>query len=181
VSPFDNLAGRAEGDAPAKEPDMIGRTARILVLTALFATTMLVLATPVVATPVVASPPSSQPVTMTVLTTIEPPDTVDPFTSTGGVICAQGEVSTLSTVFAGGQSGTHAQITTVKHFVCENGTFDVLLRVTLDFNTSGTEGTWTVRSGTGSFAGLHGSGTLTGTRVDDEHVLDEFTGSMPIN
>jgi hypothetical protein len=92
-----------------------------------------------------------------------------------------GEVSTLSTVFAGGQSGTHAQITTVKHFVCENGTFDVLLRVTLDFNTSGTGGAWTVRSGTGSFAGLHGSGTLTGTRVDDEHVLDEFIGSMRIN
>lgn len=152
---------------------MNGRVAKILAPTALLVTTMLAVSAPAAASP-------SQPVTMTVLSSIDP-EAVDPFTSTGGIVCATGEVSTLSTVFAGGQSGFHAQITTVKHFECETGSFDVLVRVTLDEVTFNTEGTWTVLRGTGAFEGLHGSGRVTGTRVADDKVLDEYTGSMHIN
>jgi hypothetical protein len=149
------------------------RAARTISCLMILATTVLTLTAPAVASP-------GQPVTITLLSTIDPPDAVDPFTSTGGIVCATGEVSTVRTVFAGGQSGFHAQITTVKHFECANGSFDLLVRVTLDEVTFNTEGTWTVLRGTGAFAKLHGSGSITGTRVGDK-VLDEYIGSMHIN
>lgn len=128
-------------------------------------------------TPAAASPP--QPVTITVLTTLEP-GAVDPFTSTGGVVCADGEVSTPSTLFVGGQSGTHAQLLIVKRFVCDTGSFDLLLRVSISFETFATKGTWSVMDGTGVFAKLHGSGRITGTNMGDQ-VLDEYKGSMHID
>lgn len=125
----------------------------------------------------VASPPL--PVTITVNTTVEP-GAVDPFTATGGVFCSAGVVSTPITLFVGFQSGSHAQIIIVKHFVCPDGTFDVLLRVDLDFTTFATEGTWSVLSGTGAYAKLHGSGTLTGENMGAT-ILDLYSGSMHID
>lgn len=125
-------------------------------------------------TPVSASP--SQPVTLTVLSTIDP-EAIDRFTSTGDVVCAEGEVRTSFITFAGGQSGTHRQINAVKLFICPTGTFEVHLRVTLDFETNGTKGTWSVAHGTEAFETLHGTGAIIGTRVGDK-VLDEYTGLM---
>jgi hypothetical protein len=78
-----------------------------------------------------------------VLSTIDP-EAIDPFTSTGDVVCAEGEVRTLFITFAGDQSGTHRPINAVKLFICPTGTFEVHLRVTLDFETNGTNGTWSV-------------------------------------
>jgi hypothetical protein len=126
----------------------------------------------------VASPP--RPVTITVDTTLGDPNAVDPFVATGGVICSAGEVSTPITLFVGFQSGSHAQIITVKHFVCPDGTFDILLRVTLDFMTFATRGTWSVLRGTGAYVKLHGSGTLTGENMGDS-ILDRYAGSMHID
>ncbi|MBA3364736.1 MAG: hypothetical protein H0U03_02970 [Actinobacteria bacterium] len=125
----------------------------------------------------VASPP--QPVTITVPTTIEP-GAVDNFTSNDGVICLSGTVSTEVRHFVGFQSGNQAQILLVKHFVCDAGTFDLLLRATLDFTTSDTVGTWTVIGGTGDYARLHGAGKLTGEGMG-AIVLDEYTGTMHID
>lgn len=139
--------------------------------------TVLAIATLALVTPASASP--SQPVTLTVLSTIDP-EAVDPFTSTGDVVCAEGEVGTLFQGFAGGQSGTHARINAVKLFICPTGTFEVHLRVTLDFETNGTNGTWSVSQGTGAFDKLHGTGGISGTRVGDK-VLDVYTGSMHID
>jgi hypothetical protein len=83
-----------------------------------------------------------QPVTLTVLSTIDP-EAIDPFTTT-----PEGEVRTLFITFVGAQSGTHRQINAVKLFICPTGTFEVHLRVTLDFETHGTNGTWSVAHGT---------------------------------
>lgn len=120
-----------------------------------------------------------QPVTMTVLSTIDP-EAIDPFTSTGDVVCAEGEVRTLFITFVGAQSGSHRQINAVKLFICPTGTFEVHLRVTLDFETNGTNGTWSVAHGTQAFETLHGTGDIIGTRVGDK-VRDEYTGSMHID
>lgn len=73
-----------------------------------------------------------------------------------------------------------------KHFVCADGsgTFDLLLRVTLEFTPNGfgdTEGTWSVVSGTGDYDMLHGDGTIAGDRQPDGGIQDECTGSMHID
>jgi hypothetical protein len=128
----------------------------------------------------VASPP--QPVTITVDTTIAE-GAVDPFTATGDVICASGEVSNLKSRFVGSQSGTHARIIVVKHFVCDDGsgTFDILVRATLDFATFDTVGTWSVLRGTGAYAKLHGTGSLAGENLGPDVVRDVYTGSMHVD
>src|SRR5215216_7636731 len=68
-----------------------------------------------------ATPP--EPVTLTV-DTIFVPGSVDEFASSGGVVCASGEVTTPWSLFAGGQNGFHGQLLVAKHFVCDEGTFD---------------------------------------------------------
>ena len=86
--------------------------------------------------------------------------------------------------FIGWQSGFQAaQIILVKHFECPDGSFDVLLRVTLDFATGDTVGTWSVLHGTGAYASLHGAGSLTGDKSDpaDKTILDVYIGAMHID
>ena len=68
----------------------------------------------------------------------------------------------------------------VKYFVCADGTFDVELRVWL-LDGGNTEGRWKVIGGTGSYVGLIGNGTLTGTYdVTTNTVLDVYTGKVGI-
>jgi hypothetical protein len=124
-----------------------------------------------------ATPP--QPVTITA-DTIFVTGSVDKFTSTGGVVCASGEVTTPWLLFVGGQNGVHGQLLVAKHFVCEEGTFDALLRVRLDFETGATEGTWSIVSGTGAYQRLHGGGEITGDPTDTG-VLDEYAGKLSVN
>ena len=141
-------------------------------LTALTATVLL-------AAPALASAP--QPITITVVTTEE--GSSDPFDATGGVVCEDGVVSNApGGHFVGWQSDTHAQILLVKHFTCDDGTFDILLRVKLDFETQ------TTRSPRGPLspaptptASLRGAGTLTGTNDGGETILDEYVGGMHID
>ena len=128
-----------------------------------------------------ASAGQPQPVTITVLTQFDSFD--NPFEATGGVICAAGTVSTVPDRFVGWQSGSLARILQVKSFVCPDGSFDVLLRVTLDFATGDTVGTWSVLSGSGAYASLHGAGSITGDKADPEatEILDIYTGGMHID
>jgi hypothetical protein len=118
-------------------------------------------------------------VTITVLTHVN--GNLDAFASTGGVVCAAGQVSAVSSRFVGFQSNRHAQILVDKRFECADGTFDVLLRVTLDFESCDTVGTWSVIDGTGAYATLRGSGSLTGDSACDDTVLDVYTGAMHLD
>lgn len=120
-----------------------------------------------------------QPVTITVVDTGQ----ADPFTASGGPICAAGNVFNASVLFVGWQSGSHARILIVKRFVCPDGTFDILLRVDLDFETGDTVATWSVTDGTGAYASLHGAGSLTGDKTDPDalSILDVYTGGMHID
>jgi hypothetical protein len=115
-------------------------------------------------------------VTITVLTHIG--GAGDPFSSTGGLVCETGTVSNAEGNFVGGQSQTHAQIQLIVHFVCDDGTFDVLLRVALDFTTFDTVGRWSVLDGTDAYETLHGTGSLTGESQGGGAILDVYVGSM---
>ncbi|OGO54852.1 MAG: hypothetical protein A2Z32_10530 [Chloroflexi bacterium RBG_16_69_14] len=116
------------------------------------------------------------PVTITVETHVD--GFQDPFVSTGGVVCAAGVVSNGSVNFVGWQNGSHAQIRIVKHFECDDGTFDVLLRVTLDFAACDTVATWSVLDGTGAYEALRGAGSLTGDGDCGDTIVDAYVGSM---
>jgi hypothetical protein len=120
----------------------------------------------------------SRPVTITVLTTVEGND---PFVATGGVVCSTGEVSNGSIQFVGAQRGSGAQILIDKHFACADGTFEILLRVSLDFAACDTAGTWSVLSGTDAYARLHGSGRLSGESDCEDTTLDAYVGSMHLD
>jgi len=132
-----------------------------------------------------ATPPG--PVTITVETHLGVENT---FHATGGLVCASGTVSTLgggptgdTRTFNGGQSFAQAQLLLSLRFECPDGSFDVLLRVTLDFASGDTVGTWSVLGGTGAYASLHGAGSLTGERVGpwDPVILDIYTGAMHLD
>ncbi|HEX6111228.1 MAG TPA: hypothetical protein VFZ10_02900 [Geminicoccaceae bacterium] len=91
------------------------------------------------------------------------------FDATGGPVCATGTVSPLgggptgaTRTFNGGQSFAQAQLLLSLRFECPDGSFDVLVRVTLDFATGDTVGTWSVLGGTGAYVSLHGAGSTTG-------------------
>ena len=134
-------------------------------------------ATVLFAAPALASAP--QPVTISVVTTFE--GASDPFQATGGVVCDEGVVGNAGGRFIGWQSGTHAQILILKRFTCDDGTFDILLRVTLDFETQDTVATWSVVDGSGAYESLRGAGTLTGTNDGGETILDIYVGGMHID
>jgi hypothetical protein len=123
-----------------------------------------------------AAPPTA--VTITSDTSFESPTST--FDATGGVICGTGTVSNVFTLFVGFQSNTHAQILVLKRFVCPDGTFDILLRVSLNFADLSTKGTWSVLDGTGAYAKLHGAGTITGENRGTS-VFDTYTGKMHID
>ena len=139
-------------------------------LTALTATVLL-------AGSALASAP--EPITITVVTGVE--GSSDPFAATGGLVCEEGVVGNAGGHFVGWQSDTHAQILILKRFTCDDGTFDILLRVTLDFETNDTVATWSVVGGTDAYASLRGAGTLIGTNNGDETILDEYVGGMHID
>lgn len=123
-----------------------------------------------------ASASRSDVVTITVLTHIEGFEV--PFEATGDVVCDEGTVADAGGNFVGWRSQTHAQIILIKHFECPEGTFDVLLRVKLDFATGDTVGTWSVLDGTEAYATLRGSGSLTGDGISDVTILDVYVGTM---
>lgn len=125
-----------------------------------------------------AAATAPQPVTIIVPTDVTGERSEDPFTATGGIVCEAGTVSNSFALFTGWQSDTHAQILIGKLFVCPEGTFEVLLRVKLHFDTGQTFGTWSVRSGTGAFAGLKGTGSLVGIPQEGDIILDMYTGAM---
>ena len=120
-----------------------------------------------------------QPITITVVTGME--GSSDPFEATGGIVCEEGVVGNAGGNFVGWQSDTHAQILILKRFTCDDGTFDILLRVKLDFGTQDTVATWSVVDGTGAYASLRGAGTLIGTNDGGDTILDEYVGGMHID
>ena len=111
------------------------------------------------------------------------PGAVSDFASTGGVLCASGTVSNRFERFVGWQSNLHSQILVGKRFVCGDGsgTFDFLLRVTLDFGAGDTAGTWSVVGGSGKYEQLHGGGAIQGERLPDGGIEDVYEGTVHVD
>jgi hypothetical protein len=128
-----------------------------------------------------ATATTPQPVTITVVTGIGGFEA--PFEVAQGPICGAGTVSNVGGRFIAWQSGSHARIIETKRFGCPDGTFDVLLRVTLDFATGDTVGTWSVLAGSGAYASLHGAGSITGDKTvpDATEILDTYIGGMHLD
>jgi hypothetical protein len=136
------------------------------------------------ALPAGAAATQPEPVTITVETQLFVENTFD---ATGGLVCATGTVSPLgggptgaTRTFNGGQSFAQAQLLVSLRFECPDGSFDVLVRVTLDFATGDTVGTWSVLRGTGAYVSLHGAGSTTGD-WDGQVVSVTHSGNMHLD
>ena len=123
--------------------------------------------------PAAAGPPT--PVTFSVHEEFGPPPT-GTFTSDGSVVCPKGTTSNL-TFGSGFQSDRGIIFHVRKTITCNDGSgsFTLQLQARAGFNVGDmTFGPWTVLSGTGDYAHLHGTGTVTGTQspgaVDDYYV-----------
>ena len=149
---------------------------------------VLSLAAVIVAGAVMLAPPAgasaSGAVHIVVQTSLVPDQGADPFTATGPVCPSGGVVNAFNSGLVGGGSG-HAQILIGKLFACAGSpgdTFEVLLRVTLNFEDGSTIGTWNVLDGTGAFSKLHGNGTLAGTPDPSTPlIVDVYDGTMHID
>jgi hypothetical protein len=102
--------------------------------------------------------------------------------SATGPVCSSGTILQLAGLFVGWQSNQGAQILVRHEFTCGDGSgsFVLQLAARLDFATSTTDFTWTVLSGTGDYAKLHGTGSGTGISSPGG-VVDTYTGGMHID
>jgi hypothetical protein len=127
-----------------------------------------------------ATPPTPVTITGTILFPASGPAT-GTFTATGP-ICSAGTILELGGVFAGFQSNRAAQILVRHRFTCADGSGSFVLQLTvrLDFQTFTTDFTWSVLSGTGDYAKLHGTGTGTGAPIPGG-IVDTYTGGMHID
>jgi hypothetical protein len=127
--------------------------------------------------PALAAPP--QTTTFTVMEQFEPESGV--FTSDGSVVCASGTTSN-NTFGSGFQSNRGVIFHVRKTITCDDGsgTFILQLQARAGFNVGDmTFGPWVVLSGTGDYANLHGSGTVTGTALPGG-VSDLYVGWLAL-
>jgi hypothetical protein len=108
--------------------------------------------------------------------------TLEPFTTTGGVLCASGDAITdpVSIRGSGRQGRGDVTFHLVKTMYCDNGdTFKLL--VDAAGTPTGTVGGFAVGEGTGSLAGVHGGGTVVGTSTGGgTGIHDDYTGRVTI-
>lgn len=108
--------------------------------------------------------------------------TLEPFTTTGGVLCPSGDaVSDPVSVVGGGRQGRgNLTFHVVKTMYCDNGdTFKLL--VDASGTPTGTRGGFAVGQGSGSLAGVHGGGTVIGTSTGGgTGIHDEYTGRVTL-
>ena len=106
--------------------------------------------------------------------------TLEPFTTTGGVLCPSGDaVSDPVSIVGGGRQGKgNLTFHVVKTMYCDNGdTFKLLVDAV--GTPTGTKGGFAVGEGTGGLAGVHGGGTVVGTGTE-VGIHDAYTGRVTI-
>lgn len=126
------------------------------------------------ATPATAATPTTIDIDVTFGVTLEP------FTTTGGVLCATGNaVSDPVSIVGGGRQGKgNLTFHVVKTMYCDNGaTFKLL--VDAAGTPTGTVGGFAIGGGTGSLAGVHGGGSLVGTGTGGG-IHDQYTGRVTL-
>ena len=100
-----------------------------------------------------------------------------------GVMCAQGDVYDLQYRAAGFQSNRLMNLFVHKLFVCADGTgtFEMDLNVRIVFSPPETTAIWRVVDGDSSYLRLHGNGKLTAFPVNEDILIDTYTGSLHID
>jgi len=128
------------------------------------------------AAPVAAAAPTTIDIDVTFGVTLEP------FTTTGGVLCPSGDaVSHDVAIVGGGRQGKgNVSFHLVKTMYCDSGdTFELL--VDAASTSTGTIGGFAVGQGTGSLEGVHGGGSLVGTWTGGgSGIHDHYTGRVTI-
>lgn len=64
-------------------------------------------------------------------------------------------------------------------FECDSGIGSVTVNLSARFGEGGSVGTWSIASGSGAFAGVHGAGKLVGVPHPDG-IQDNYTGTVTI-
>jgi hypothetical protein len=106
------------------------------------------------------------------------------FFAAGGVVCDHGFAATDGFVAGFGSKGRGVgTFHIVKRLTCDNGdTFKLLVNAAATPTSPGTVGGFAAGQGTGSLEGLHGGGSLVGTRYpDDSGITDIYTGRLHIS
>jgi hypothetical protein len=108
--------------------------------------------------------------------------TGETFTATGGVVCDSG-VAVTDPVFGagGGRQGRGVfSFHLIKTLTCDDGSGSFMIRVNAATapTSPGTIGGFAVVGGTGDYSGLHGAGSLVGTRLSETEILDVYTGRL---
>lgn len=94
-----------------------------------------------------------------------------------GLICASGVVYDPRTIVAGPPDASRLNFHITKQFVCDDGSgeFFINLMAHVVFDPYNDVGTWNMMKSSGTYAGLHGRGTLVGTPIEGG-VHDSYTG-----
>lgn len=102
------------------------------------------------------------------------------FTATGAFCPSGTATSTVPAVTGGGAFGAGALVFHLaKTFTCSDrsGTLTVELNATTSALFDGTSGGWSVKGGTGAYAGATGGGQITGVNTSTG-ILDTYTGTI---
>lgn len=94
------------------------------------------------------------------------------------VICGRGEVYDLEYTDLNPDSELLTNLEVSKQFVCEDGSGSFYLSVDVEITDNRTTGTWRTAGGEGDYETLSGSGTLKGTYLTDDLVVDSYSGTM---
>ncbi len=155
---------------------------RSLIVAALLIAALLAAATPVAA---------SQPSGVNIVAIMDP-NSQDPngpmsgtFEASGpavdaGLLCSAGAVQDVENPAYAWRSNQIIVLYVHKHFVCsdERDTFEMNMRVLLGPN--GTVARWVITGAGGSYAGLLGAGSLSGTALEDGRYQDTYSGGLHI-
>ena len=111
---------------------------------------------------------------MEVQTNFDPAD--DPFTASGIPGCTSGTVGNGDNIVQ--FTRTFGVFAGDKIFDCGGGTgFVVRLNAMFSYS-GGSVGAWSIVDAWGAVAGLHGSGKLVGTSIDENSILDVYDGTV---
>jgi hypothetical protein len=94
------------------------------------------------------------------------------------VICSRGEVFDQEYRDLSPDPDLMTDLEVSKHFVCEDGSGSFYLVADVDITEDTTVGTWQITGGEGDYSGLSGAGTLDGTYLTDDLVVDAYMGTV---
>ncbi len=96
----------------------------------------------------------------------------------GAPICSSGTIQDIENPAHGWQSDQVIVLHVHKHFACDGGTFEMNMQVFI--GPDGITAHWVILGGEGDYAGLHGTGVLSGTWEGDEEgtLIDVYSGKV---